>query len=272
MLEIAAMVISLANARAAAQCQDWWLILGLDEVAGLQDVQKARRTLMKGNHPDKGGNVELSQLINLAADKLEAMLDRKRADRRRDQDEEEEQRAWEEERRTRAARARAEAEERKRREVEEHLRRVREQRSKANWMMVEMVHQRSRNKITLGEYAGKAFPVIKRRLSHMHYKRKNYQARVLTYAIEAEIAARRANREDKWPKTVGLDKRCPGLAAELAFLKKAYDKAYQNLRYLTGKGKLHTHALLATRRLMRDAWMLYLAMPAPMIDDVVQHA
>ena len=39
-----------------------------------------------------------------------------------------------------------------------------------------------------------------------------------------------------------------------------------------GKGKLHTHALLATRRLMREAWMLYLAMPAPTSDDAVRHA
>lgn len=268
MLEIAAMVISLANARAAAQREDWWLILGLDYVAGLLDVQKARRALMRGNHPDKGGSIELCQLINLAADKLEAMMDRKRADRREEQDAEEERRAQEEERRARAA----QAEERRRREVEEHLRKVRQQRIEASWMMVDTVHQRTRNKITLGEYAGKAFPVAKRRLVRLHVKRKNCQARVLTYAIEAEIAARRANREDTWPKTVGLDKRCPDLAAELAILKKAYDKAYQNLRYLRGKGKLHAHALLATRRLMREAWMLYLAMPAPTSDDAVRHA
>ena len=121
-------------------------------------------------------------------------------------------------------------------------------------MMVDTVHQRTRNTITLGEYAGKAFPVAKLRLARLHLKRKNYQARVLTYAIETEIAARRANREDTWPKTVGLDKRCPDLAAELAILKKAYDKAYQSLRYLRGKGKPHGLALLTTRRLMREAW------------------
>ncbi len=266
------MVISLANARTAAQREDWWLILGIEYWAVLLDVQKARRTLMRANHPDKGGSNELCQLINLAADKLEAMMDRKRAKLREDQDAEEERRAQEEERRARAARERAQAEEWLRREAEEHLRKVRQQRIEASWMMVDTVHQRTRNKITLGEYAGKAFPVAKRRLARLHLKRKNYQARVLTYAIETEIAARRANREDTWPKTVGLDKRCPDLAAKLATLKKAYDKAYQNLRYLRGKGRLHGHAVLTTRRLMREAWMLYLAMPAPTSDDVVRHA
>ena len=57
------------------------------------------------------------------------------------------------------------------------------------------------------------------------------------------------------------------LAAELAVLKKAYDKAYQNLRYLRGRNKPYTHALLATRRLLREAWMAYLALPVPMRDS-----
>ena len=271
-MKLATMVISLANARDAALCQNWWWILGLGYGAGLLDVQNARRALMRSNHPDKGGNTELCQLINLAADKLEEKLDANRAKQRRDQDAEEERQARLEQWRAWLARERAAADERLRREAEERLRRARQERTEATWMMVETVHQRTRNKITLGEYAGRAFPVAKRRLSHLHCKRKNCRARVLTYAIEAEIAARRANREDKWPKTAGLDKRCPDLAAELVILKKAYDKAYQNLRYLRGKGKLHAHALLATRRLMREAWMLYLAMPAPTSDDVVRHA
>ena len=138
--------------------------------------------------------------------------------------------------------------------------------------MVERVHQRTRNKITLNEHTGRAFPLVYRRVSFLHGKRKKGQARVLIYAVETEIAARRAAREDTWPKTTGLDKRCPDLAAELTGLKRAYDKAYQSLRYLRKKGKPHGHALLTTRRLMREAWMLYLAMPAPMRDDVVRHA
>ena len=265
------MAIPLAEARAASQCEDWWRILGLDYVAGLSDVQKVRRDLMRGNHPDKGGSIELCQLNNLSADKLEAMMDRERTERRRDQDAEEERCARLEQWRARVARERAEADERARQVHERLVREQRALRTKANFLMIETVHQRTRNKITLGEYAGKAFPVIYRRRCKLQSKRKVVQSRILAYAVETTINSRRANREDKWPKTAGLDKRCPDLAAELAILKTAYDRAYQNLRYLRGKGKLHTHALLTTRRLMHEAWMLYLALPAPMRDDVVQH-
>ena len=62
------------------------------------------------------------------------------------------------------------------------------------------------------------------------------------------------------------------MAETLAGLKWAYDKAYQHLRYLRGKGMLPGHASLTTRRLLNEAWMLYLAMPAPMRDDYVVHA
>ena len=265
------MVISLAEARAAAERNDWWAILGLDIFAnnGIKDVQKARRVFMQRNHPDKGGNVELCQIFNNAADRLEVILDvhrRRRQEERDEQDEEDEQRAREEERRARLERARAEELERERRLHEELVQQKRMKRTKANFMMIETVHQRTRNKITLGEYAAKAFPVIHRRICKLHSRRKAQQSRILTYAVETEIAARRANREERWPKTIGLETRCPALAAELAVLKKAYDKAYQNLRYLRGRNKPHTHALLATRRLLREAWMTYLALPVPMRD------
>ena len=94
----------------------------------------------------------------------------------------------------------------------------------------------------------------------------------MIHAVETEIDARRAAREDKWPKTSGLDKRCPEMAVVLAGLKKAYDKAYQHLRYLRGKKMLHQRALLTTRRLLNEARVIYLAMPAPMHDEVVRHA
>ena len=271
-MKLVAMVISLANARAAALRENWWLILGLGFEDGLQEVRKARRVLQRANHQDKGGNLELCQLINMAADKLEELLDFKRADRRKRQDEEEERRAREEEQRAREEERRVELEARRQRARDEQVRMARQQRTKSNWLMVETVHQRTRHTFTLGEYAGMAFPAVKRRLLIMHGKRKVQRARILTYAVETEIAARRAAREDTWPKTSGLDKRCPDLAAALVVLKKAYDKAYQNLRYLRGKNKLHGLALLTTRRLMREAWMLYLAMPVPMRDEVVRHA
>ena len=273
-MKLAVMVISLADARAAAAREDWWEILGIDlyTLFRLQDVQKARREFMGRNHPDKGGNLELCQIVNNAADALEEMMDHKRAQARKDQNAEEERRAQEEERRARLERLRAEELEREVRLHEECLRLRRVARTKANFLMLETVHQRTRNKITLGEYAGRAFPVISRRSQRLKYTRKVQQSRIMTYAVETEIAARRANREDKWPKTAGLDKRCPDLAASLAALKKAYDKSYQSLRYLSAKGKLHGHALLTTRRLMREAWMLYLALPAPMRDDELRYA
>jgi hypothetical protein len=266
------MAIPLAAARIAAQCGDWWRILGVDYWDTLLDVQKARRTLQRVNHPDKGGSGEMCQLINLAADKLEATLDHARITRRREQDAEEERQAREEDRQIREALERAEADARARRWHERIIRERRELRTKSNFLMIATVHQRTRNKITLGEHAGRAFPVIYRRSCKLSDRRKVVQSRILTYAVETTINSRRANREDKWPKTAGLDKRCPDLAAKLARLKKAYDRAYQNLRYLRSAGKLHMHALLSTRRIMHEAWMLYLALPAPMRETVVQHA
>ena len=256
------MVISLDEARVAARMGDWWDILEVGYDAGLQEVRRARRKLQLETHPDKGGDPELCQLVNLAADKLERMLDLERAERQREQDEEEERLAQEEERRRR----RLEETERERRLHEEELRRQRQLRTKANILMVETVHQRTRNTITLGAHAAKAFPVIHRRNCRLHLRRKVRQSRILTYAVETEIAARRANREDKWPKTSGLETRCPDLAAELALLKKEYNKAYQSMRYLRDRNRPYTLALLTTRRLLRDAWMLYLALPAPMRD------
>ena len=256
------MVISLSEARAAAHCGDWRRILGLDVAAGLQEVRKARRTLQLATHPDKGGNAELCQLVNLAADKLEEVLDFERIWRRMEQDAEEERLAREEELR----RQRVEEMERERRLHEDWLRRERQRRTKANFLMIETVHQRTRNMITLGEHAARAFPVVYKRNCKLPSSRKVQRSRILTYAVETEIAARRANREDKWPKTSGLETRCPDLAAELVALKKVYDKAYQSLRYLRGRNKPHAHALLTTRRLLREAWMLYLALPAPMRD------
>ena len=70
------------------------------------------------------------------------------------------------------------------------------------------------------------------------------KAHALVYAIEREVAARRAAREDKWPKTVGLVRRQPEKKEALAALKKQYDRAYQHLRHLRRTGQLHVHALL----------------------------
>ncbi len=89
-------------------------------------------------------------------------------------------------------------------------------------------------------------------------------ARALSYAVEAEIAARRAAREEQWPRTVGLDKRQPEKSLALKALKRQYDKAYQHRRQLRKTRQLHQHAVLTTKRLLREAWMILLAAPAPL--------
>ena len=89
----------------------------------------------------------------------------------------------------------------------------------------------------------------------------------MVYAIEREIAARRAAREDKWPKTVGLERRQPEKKEALAALKRQYDRAYQRLRHLIRTGQLHAHASLTAQRLLREAWMILLDLPAPWQSD-----
>ena len=73
----------------------------------------------------------------------------------------------------------------------------------------------------------------------------------------------RAVREHKWPKTVGLKRRKPEKKEALAALKTQYDRAYQHLWHLRQMGQSHVHALLTTWRLLREAWMILLEMPAP---------
>ena len=99
----------------------------------------------------------------------------------------------------------------------------------------------------LSFHTGRAFPAAKKRV-HALRKRKgsNAQAHAMAYAIEREIAARRAAREHKWPKTVGLERRQPEKKEALAALKMQYDKAYQHLRHLRRTGQSHVHALLTT--------------------------
>ncbi len=88
-------------------------------------------------------------------------------------------------------------------------------------------------------------------------------AYALVYAIEREIAARRAARDHKWPKTIRLERRQPEKKKAFAALKKRYDRAYQHLRHLHRTGQLHVHALLTTQRMLQEAWMILLDMPAP---------
>ena len=89
------MVISLADARIAAERREWRRILGVSPTAGLPEERKARRMLQRLNHTDKGGDRELCQFINMAADELEEILDLGASTRRRQQEAEDERRAQE---------------------------------------------------------------------------------------------------------------------------------------------------------------------------------
>ena len=64
------MASTLEQARSAERRGAWHVILGLSHSATEREVQKARRELQRHAHQDKGGNAELSALINKAADEL----------------------------------------------------------------------------------------------------------------------------------------------------------------------------------------------------------
>ena len=269
------MAPTLEQARAAARRQDWFAILGLSFPVSERDVLKAKRQLQRTAHQDRGGSAELSQLINLAADKLIDILRPEIRERRERQDHEDEiqwRREKDELRRREDARRREEDLEHRR---EEGRRKFEEQRRAERTHSlsetVRVAHCRGGSKRTaayLSLHAGRAFPVAKKRVQAL--RRRNggaAKAYALVYAIEREIAARRAAREDKWPKTVGLERRQPEKKEALAALKKQYDKAYQRLRHLIRTGQLHVHALLAAQHLLRDAWMLLLDLPAPWQSD-----
>ena len=69
-------------------------------------------------------------------------------------------------------------------------------------------------------------------LVRLRDKRHGEKARCLVYAAEADIAARRAVREEQFPKTCKLASREPYKAAILA----VYDATYQRIRYLERRG------------------------------------
>ena len=211
----------------------------------------------------------------MAADKLIDILRPEIREQRERQDHEDEmqlRREAETQRRREDARRREEDLERRR----EEGRRIFEEQRRAERMhslseTVRIAHCRAGSKRSaayLSLHTGRAFPVAKKRVQAL--RRRNggaAKAYALVYAIEREIAARRAAREDKWPKTVGLERRQPEKKEALAALKKQYDRAYQRLRHLRRTGQLHVHALLAAQHLLREAWMILLDMPAPWPGD-----
>ena len=266
------MPITLEAAKAAAEQGRWHSVLGLQSGASADDIRKARRLEQRTAHTDKGGCTELSQLINQAADELlqrcpalpptsdwwEELI------RQAEKEIEEKRRNLEEEARKHM--------EQQRREQEEYRHRIQEirrnERARAHKNTVRRVgYRRTRCKglAYLGELAGKAFPVIKRRILKMQAAGNHHGAQALAYVVEAEIAARRLARETSFPKTEGLAQRDAQKAARLDELRPLYTKAYDRLRYVRRTRKPECFARLCVQRLLTQAWSVLLDMPAPLV-------
>ena len=112
--------------------------------------------------------------------------------------------------------------------------------------------------------------MIRRRIRDLQEAGQRYKAQALTYAVEAEVAARRMARETRFPKTEGLAKRDADKAARLDELRPAYQKAYDRLRYVRRTGKPEDFARMCVQCLLAKAWGVLLEMPAlPVEGDVV---
>ena len=127
-------------------------------------------------------------------------------------------------------------------------------------------HRRTRcqRQAYLGELAGRAFPVVKRRLRRLQEAGRHRRAAALAYAVEAEMGARRVARETRFPKTEALAKRDAHKAARLDRLRPAFQKAYDRLRYVRRTGRPEDFARLCVQRLLAQAWGVLLEMPAPL--------
>ena len=92
------------------------------------------------------------------------------------------------------------------------------------------------------------------RAIELQNRRAFARARCLAYAAEAEIAARRAARETRFPRAARLETRDPDKARKLAGIKAAYEKAYNRLGYVRRNRQLERCAALTVARLLREAW------------------
>ena len=114
---------------------------------------------------------------------------------------------------------------------------------------------------------GRVFERLRSRVYVLHNRHAYDKARCLAYAAEAEIAARRAARETRFPRTARLEARDPDKAQRLARIKAAYERAYQHLCYVRRTRQLERCAALTVARLLREAWGVLLAQPAPICDE-----
>ena len=291
--------ISLETAKAAERRCEWHTILGVERNASSSEILKARRSLQRETHPDKGGQQDLSKIVNQAADKL---LDQARQRERWQEQERARQfseAARADERRERLARERAAAEraatERATaaREHEHERERATAERAAAEWaaQAVRVAAQRervrhtasrrsskrgayARTKVYLSSSTRALFPQLGRRISVLQGEGRWEKSRCLAYAAEAELGARRAVRETIFPKTAGLAAREPIKAQLLAALKVRYNVAYQRVRYLrTGRGsRAASFSGMALPRLrltsiLHEAWTVLLSQPPPILGD-----
>ena len=256
-------VITLSQAMAAARIGAWHVILDLPRHDTPAEIAKARRWLQLRVHEDKGGNGELSSIINRAADELlanhpDAIRQRMQRQAREERDEREqmEQEQAEKRRMARECQKRY-AEERCAQHVRSQHRAVKRTSARG---------ASARQKAYLSPSVQLIFPRIGTRIRRFQEKREWQRARSLAYAVEADIAARRAVREHKFPKTAGLASRNPHKALLLEALKSRYNVVYQRIRYLEKRGARVGLAVPRMERvqLLRQAWQVLLAAPAPL--------
>ena len=269
----------LNEALAWAHFGAWHKILQIEPHSNAAQIEKARRTLQRSAHPDKGGSVELSQLVNKAADTL--------IGRTKQTDNESRFAEWFEWlRQEDAARAEAKAAAAKAAEAKAAEAKAAEEKAAAAKaaeakaaerkyvIHSALSHQskrggKARSKVYLSPSTRAMFPRIGQRIWVLQKKGKWEQGRCLAYATECEVASRRGVRETSFPKTAGLESRDPVKAQRLSALKKRYDVAYQRVRYLRGKT---TGVVLARLRLtwcLREAWAVLLSQPPPVMDETV---
>ena len=229
--------ITLEEASNAASQGNWLLILRLPPSCSEHDIHRARRELQRSAHQDRGGCPELSTLINMAADL--AVRDPACRWRRKQQDCEDELRRRREDARQYREQQRLQQEEEFCRRAEQRNKRLLEkeriERNRAHKDTVRQVgwrRTRCKGPAYLGELAGKAFPVIKRRMQKLQQTGKQSAAQALAFAVESEIVARRIARENSFPKTENLATRDASKAMRLCKLQPLYQKAYDRLRVM----------------------------------------
>ena len=261
--------MTLEEAKNAASRGDWLSILGLPASCSERDIHRARRELQRSAHEDRGGCPEMSTLINMAADNALANRNPAASCQRKAHDCKEEfqrhQEAWQQKQ--------EELQQRR-----EEGRRIMEEQRQAQHIhslseMVRVAHVRGSSKRVVAYFsthAGRAFPAAKKRVNALRKQRNKARAHAVVYAVQYEIAARRAAREDKWPRTAGMELRHPNKNDALVALKRQYDRAYQQLRHLRRTGQpLQAAARLTTQRLLREAWMMLLETPTQHEKDQV---